>query len=184
MKKMIITLLIATVVFSSFMTAAAYADTTNNDIIHIERQLLAADASLYTNDNVPGYELFAFLKFVTDSKTYYDWYKLDESFDMTYNNGDYLISMSAAEDIINYFVNDHFLLFNGCGIGGTIPYVVIDKESNVIALNPEIDFINIGGKFYIKTTDLEKHFGLKFEQAGNNLIISMPVKFETHLKGF
>lgn len=177
MKKMIITLLIATVVFSSFMTAAAYADTEDKPIYIKERLLLAADAA-------PGYELFTFLKFVTDSKTYYDWYKLDESFDMINKDGEYLISMRAAEDIFNYLTNGYFLQFNGYGIGGAIPYVIIDKASNTVVLNPEIDYSNIGGIFYLKTTDLEEHFGIKFVHAGNNLIIAMPVKFETRLKGF
>ena len=185
MKKMIITLLIATVVFSSFMTAAAYADTEDKPI-YVERQLLAADASFYSTDNAPQYQLLAFIKYATDKEVFYDWYNLDQGFDMLYKDRSYLISTYDVENILNYFSNDYFFLFNGCGIGGSIPFVVLDKNTNEIALNPEIEFENVGSKFYIDTWNLEKYFGLDFTLAGNNLIISMPVKFtkEAFLKGF
>lgn len=162
MKKMLISLLVLITMFS--MTATVSAD----EVVYSERQLLIADASRYTRDNSPSYELYAFLKYATDNKVFYDWVQLDESgFNCKVEDNEYYFSIAETEKIVNYFLDDYYFAISGMSIIGEIPYVLINKTDNTIVCNPVIKHKN----FYIHTSELETSFGLQFLPKGNNLII-------------
>ena len=172
-KSLVIIFIVAILAFNLTVLAAGNVD--NEVVKNIPKQLM-----LVPTHSLNTYDLYTYSYIDIDSpytEKGYRWYRIKTSLkaEPVEYSGDLLLSFTATDVIVNYFLDDYYFSLENAGMSEFDPYILIDKRNNTVVKNPGLNF---NEDFKISAKDLESSFNIQTQNLGNIYILTMPNKFE------